>query len=643
MGSAAVSDDKKTVRLSISSSEPYLRYDWLADEEYYEELDHSPEGVDLSRLKNGAALLYNHDRHILLGTLSNPTIENGRCYVEARMSEAADVASYKTKVEEGILKDTSIGYSLLDGGKVVGKRGGIPIYKFRFSIHEASLVTIPADISVGAGRQRGKDSVSEFQEITVETEKQVDNLPAPANKPQTRTNMPEEITTTEQKPQVIAAEVRDNAIKAERERVKKINDFVAHVENPTPDRDWKKAAAAVAIQSIENGEDFDTFRSNALNSFSEVKPAEVLASGIEVVGERTKPGGKLSLGSEFIRSKQFKEFSESRGRNRTCSVDYDMSALGIRGKVALAQRAGFTSSDLSAVNIQVQPGMVALGVQRLTIMDLIAPGSTLAAAIIYAQESTFGSVDSVAVVTTNGAMPKAGMVGERGLKPNWEPDLTTVTANVKKVAVTTKVPDEFMADFPGAQSFIDERMPFMVDTKTEEQVLYGDGIGNNLKGITAFAGVQTRAITTTSDATIAASLRQGLTDISVGSFFEPDGFAVHPYDWETMQLLKDTTGRFLAGGPYYIPYTNGVFMELNTFWGKPVAVTTAVAYGRPMAGAWKLGAQYFMREGMRLEATNANEDDFRRNLICIRAEHRLALACYRPSSFLEFTSFPARA
>jgi HK97 family phage major capsid protein len=107
--------------------------------------------------------------------------------------------------------------------------------------------------------------------------------------------------------------------------------------------------------------------------------------------------------------------------------------------------------------------------------------------------------------------------------------------------------------------------------------------------------------------------------------------------------LKDSQGRYLMGGPFYIPYGYGVFMELYTFWGKPVVKTTAVSYGRPVAGCFKLGAQYFMREGMHLDMTNANEDDFRRNLIMLRAEHRLALATYRPSCFLEFTGFPARS
>ena len=72
-------------------------------------------------------------------------------------------------------------------------------------------------------------------------------------------------------------------------------------------------------------------------------------------------------------------------------------------------------------------------------------------------ENTLGTLDGAALT---GGKPFAGMVGERGIKPIWEPDITTDTANVKKIAVITKVPDEFLADFPGFQSYLDERMPF---------------------------------------------------------------------------------------------------------------------------------------------------------------------------------------
>ncbi len=117
---------------------------------------------------------------------------------------------------------------------------------------------------------------------------------------------------------------------------------------------------------------------------------------------------------------------------------------------------------------------------------------------------------------------------------------------------------------------------------------------------------------------------------------------MHPYDWEVASLEKDLNGQPYAGGPFYIPYGNGVFMEVLTFWGKPVVKTVGVTVGQPVVGAWKLGAQYFMREGMRIETTNSNEDDFKRNLVALRAEERLALATYRPACFLEITGGPAR-
>lgn len=439
------------------------------------------------------------------------------------------------------------------------------------------------------------------------------------------------------------AEKVKEGVKAVREREKEIRAIAKRATN-LPDAALEKALE----DAITNENAVEAFRKLVFEKyFGNPESLETpdsenadLNGRVSVVGDRRRG---QSIGAEFVSSTEFQEKARQRNSRRSVGMNFDIPMLGIRGKVAMAQRANraFASSDLAPVNVQIQTGIVGLGMQRLTIMDLIAPGQTGAAAIIYPRENSFGSVDGVAVAA--GAMPRAKAVGERGLKPAWEPDLTTETANVKKIAVTTKVPDEFMADFPAARSYIDERLPFMVDTETEFQILYGDGIGNNLKGIFTNANVQTRAITTTDDSTKAASLRQGLTDISVNSFFEPDGFAFHPYDWETACLLKDDNKRFLAGGPFYVPYTNGVFMELYTFWGKPVVITTAVTYGRPLAGAWKLGAQYFLREGMRLEMTNANEDDFRRNLIAIRAEHRLGLATYRPISFLEFTGFPARA
>lgn len=643
-----------TIRLSISSDRPYLRYDWWNDEEYYEKLDHDPQGCDLTRITAGTALLFNHDRNAHLGLITKPELGGGKCHVEAKISEAPDCESHRMRIKEGILKDSSVGYELIDDGEEDGEIDGIPVYRFKWRPFEASLVTIPADISVGVGRERDLEKPKgEPREIRIReksSQNRENNIDANNVESHKRENKPTSMTPEEQaaanekeRKQREADEKRaaqeqaekvQEGIKLAREREKEIRAIAAKANANLPATETDRAieAAATDERAVEN------FRKLVFEKyFGNAEPLETPAgqggSDIQVVGERNK----MSIGAQLVSSPQFKSAVKEKGQGkRVAAIDVPISCIGIRGKVAMAQRAGFNSSDLTAINVAPQQNLVALGVQRLTIMDLIAPGTTSAAAIPYPRENSLGTVDGVA--PSSGAMARAKSVGERGIKPTWEPDITTETANVRKVAVVAKVPDEFMADFPGMQSFIDERMPYMVDIETEFQVLYGDGLGNNLKGITSAPGIQTRAYATTwGDTALKA-----LTDIRVGSFFEPDGFAFHPYDWEVARLEKDANGQYLAGGPYFIPYGNGVFMEMNTFWGKPVAVSTSVTVGKPIAGCWKLGAQYFIREGMRLETTNANEDDFKRNLIAIRAEHRLALAVYRPVAFLEITGGPAR-
>ena len=146
--------EKNTLRMSISSDEPYLRYDFWNDEEYFEILDHAPGGVDESRLKTGLPILFNHDRDKHLGRAPSYQNDGHKISVDAKFSES-DFAQEKLKdAMSGVLPDASIGYLLEDEGVCVGAKEGVPIYKFKWKPFEASLVTIPADTTVGVGRSR---------------------------------------------------------------------------------------------------------------------------------------------------------------------------------------------------------------------------------------------------------------------------------------------------------------------------------------------------------------------------------------------------------------------------------------------------------------------------------------------------------
>jgi len=282
--------DNGTLRLSICSDQPYLRYNWADGEQYYEVLDHSEGSIDLSRLSNGAALLFNHKRDIQIGLIDSPSIENGRCYVNAKLSNAPDVASYKTRVEEGILKDTSIGYEVTDEGTQIGEIDGIPAYKFKFAIHEASLVTIPADPTVGLGRSRSEEPKGGLKEISIGVKKDVDLTQVSCNKPtmtkenevaETPSEIPEPVETPAPEvvetpteapaetpaPEPTAEEVKAAAVSGERTRVAEL-------------RKWAKDISALRhidlndalFTHIEEGKSLPEFKEWVLENEFKSKP-----------------------------------------------------------------------------------------------------------------------------------------------------------------------------------------------------------------------------------------------------------------------------------------------------------------------------------------------------------------------------------
>ena len=151
------SDDRFVV--SVSSEAEVERFG------YYEVLSHSRDAIVDDYLKNGMAVLFNHDRDKIIGISEGYEIRDGKLYVTYRLSKTAE--PWKTLIEEGILRHTSIGYEILDYEKV-GARDGLPVITVKkWRPLEFSFVSIPADITVGVGRQK-EDNMAEEKPITNE-------------------------------------------------------------------------------------------------------------------------------------------------------------------------------------------------------------------------------------------------------------------------------------------------------------------------------------------------------------------------------------------------------------------------------------------------------------------------------------------
>ena len=124
---------------------------------------------------------------------------------------------------------------------------------------------------------------------------------------------------------------------------------------------------------------------------------------------------------------------------------------------------------------------------------------------------------------------------------------------------------------------------------------------------------------------------------------DPDGIVVHPTNWQAIRTAKDTSGQYYGGGPFYGPYggpqgpAGASQFSVDSIWGVPVVVTSAITLGSALVGAFGQAAAVYRRQGVTVEATNSHSTWFADNITAIRAEERLALAVYRQSAFTVVT------
>lgn len=146
---AEVEDDRR-VRMSISSEKPVERSYGM------EILDHDERSIDLSFLNSGnAPLLLDHDPEKQIGVIESVNLDTSarRLRATVRFSKGALGAEVLGDVRDGIRKNVSIGYRVgrmerdekVEGGNTFRARAWTPM--------EASIVSIPADETVGVGRK----------------------------------------------------------------------------------------------------------------------------------------------------------------------------------------------------------------------------------------------------------------------------------------------------------------------------------------------------------------------------------------------------------------------------------------------------------------------------------------------------------
>jgi hypothetical protein len=148
---STVNAESRTVDLTWTTGARVRRYDWWNDRYYQEELSLDPAHVRMERLQSGAAnLLDSHSRWSLsnvLGVVSSAELQGDRGIATVRFSQREDVEPIFKDVQDGIIRNISVGYTVHKIERIApGTEGGDWVYRIvDWEPYELSLVTVPAD------------------------------------------------------------------------------------------------------------------------------------------------------------------------------------------------------------------------------------------------------------------------------------------------------------------------------------------------------------------------------------------------------------------------------------------------------------------------------------------------------------------
>ena len=154
-GSVRMMDDEsdRRVMMSISSTNPVER------EFGYEVLEHNASSVDMEFMSSGKApLLLDHDARQQIGVVEKAYMDNDKLRAQVRFSKNAMAEEVYRDVVDGIRGNVSIGYQIQAMNKDENGYKDKPLYRVSsFKPLEVSMVSIPADSTVGVGRNYQPD------------------------------------------------------------------------------------------------------------------------------------------------------------------------------------------------------------------------------------------------------------------------------------------------------------------------------------------------------------------------------------------------------------------------------------------------------------------------------------------------------
>ncbi len=462
-----IDEEKRTVGLAFSSEEPYDRSFGT------EILSHNPKDIDFSFIASGRApLLLNHDFEKQIGVIEKAEISEadkvGRAVVRFGKSKLADEVFHD--VMDGIRSNVSVGYEILKMDKVKGddEDKEKPTYRVNWKPLEASIVSVPADTTVGVGRSNGqtltdndssKERIEVIQKVnTMEKANETPKVEAP------KVNVEEQIA---------------KARKEETARIKEITALGA-----------KHNCSDVASKAVNDGVSLAQFRGIVLDKLGDAKPLDK----------------KDNIG---LSNKEARDFSIVKAIKAMTTGNWSGAELEKEASDEISRRTGkaprgiFVPSDVRWQQRDLISGASADG-GALVATNLLAGSfiEALRAKMVVKQAGALvlsGLVGDVAIPAQN-AVNSASWVAENAAVSEVNPTYRQVTMAPKTLGTFTDISRHLMhQSTPAIETIVRNDIIRTLANEVDKQAIQGTGTSNKPTGILNTSGIGSVAMGTNGD------------------------------------------------------------------------------------------------------------------------------------------------
>ncbi|HFR6050620.1 TPA: phage major capsid protein [Shigella sonnei] len=270
---AAINSDNRTVEVAFCSETPVARE--IEGKLYNEVLLCNPENVDLSRLNNSGAVLFNHDRDHLIGKVLSARIDSDKVGRAVLQISNASEKEWE-QINEGVLTHISFGYTVNDY-----RIEGNIIYVTHFTPYEVSLVTVPADVSAGVGRSLINNNDDNQKDMIMEDENEIESTEQDESEQESTEQDESEVESTEEevsisdeellalmanRPDLLEKMINKSEVEEQREEVQESTDD-SEVEDSTEEVERKRELESIGVvlnidvsEAIEKGISVQDFK-----------------------------------------------------------------------------------------------------------------------------------------------------------------------------------------------------------------------------------------------------------------------------------------------------------------------------------------------------------------------------------------------